>query len=53
MHAINDRYLLYKRKSAKDGGKLATIKIRNGDIEVDNWWVFPYLLLLSKHTKRT
>ncbi|VDN00552.1 unnamed protein product, partial [Onchocerca ochengi] len=39
----------------EDGGKLATIHMSNGDIEVDNWWVVPYSPLLLKalkaHTK--
>ncbi|XP_043937508.1 uncharacterized protein LOC122810098 [Protopterus annectens] len=47
----NDEYPLYRRRSAEDGSKLATIQMRNGDIEVDNRWVVPYSPLLSKTYK--
>ncbi|XP_076289804.1 uncharacterized protein LOC143213637 [Lasioglossum baleicum] len=47
----NDGYPLYSRSSAKDGGKLATIKMRKGCIEVDIRWVVPYSPLLSKTYK--
>ena len=46
-----DGYPLYRRRSVEDGGKLATIQMRNGDIEVDNRWVVPYSHLLSKAYK--
>ena len=41
-------YPLYRRRLVEDGGKLATIQMRNGDIDIDNWWVVPYSPLLSK-----
>ncbi|XP_013793958.1 uncharacterized protein LOC106478000 [Limulus polyphemus] len=47
----NDGYPLYRRRSAEDGGRLATRQMRNGDIEVDNRWVVPYSSLLSKTYK--
>ncbi|VDN05114.1 unnamed protein product, partial [Onchocerca ochengi] len=35
----------------EDGGKLATIHMSNGDIQLDNRWVVPYSLLLLKAYK--
>jgi hypothetical protein len=46
-----DVYPQYRRRSTEDGGNLTTIHIRNGDIEVENRWVFPYSPLLSKTYK--
>ena len=46
-----DGYPLYRRRPVEDGGKLATIQMRNGDIEVNNQWVVPYSPLLSKAYK--
>ncbi|GFQ93852.1 helitron_like_N domain-containing protein [Trichonephila clavata] len=36
-----DGYPLYRRRSADEGGKSATIKMRNSGIKVDNRWVVP------------
>ncbi|GFW42941.1 uncharacterized protein LOC104236095 [Trichonephila clavipes] len=46
-----DRYPLYRRRSAEEGGKSATIKMRNRSIKIGNQWVFPYSPLLSKTCK--
>ncbi|VDK69715.1 unnamed protein product, partial [Onchocerca ochengi] len=46
----SDGYPLYRR-SAEDGGKLATINMSNSDIEVDNHWVVPHSPLLLKTYK--
>ncbi|VDO39638.1 unnamed protein product [Onchocerca flexuosa] len=47
----NDGYPLYRRGSAEDGGKLATIQMWNGDIEVDSRWVVLHSPLLVKTHK--
>ena len=47
----NDGYPSYRRRSVEDGGKLATLQMRKGEIEVDNRWIVPYSPLLSKTFK--
>ena len=49
--AGNDENPSYGRRSAEDGGRLATRQMRNGDTEVDNRWLDPYSPLLSKTYK--
>ncbi|XP_028966748.1 uncharacterized protein LOC114828104, partial [Galendromus occidentalis] len=44
----NDGYPLCRRRSAEDGGKTFTLKVRSSDIEVDNRWIVPYSPILSK-----
>ncbi|VDK78863.1 unnamed protein product [Onchocerca ochengi] len=39
----DEGYLLYKRRSAEDGDKLATTQMRNGDIEVDKQRTLPVI----------
>ncbi|GFW51845.1 helitron_like_N domain-containing protein [Trichonephila clavipes] len=46
-----DGYPLYRRRSAEEGGKSATIRMQNRGIKVDNQWVVPYSPLLSKTYK--
>ena len=41
----NDGHPIYRR-SAEDGVKLATMQMRNGDVDEDSRWVVPYLPLL-------
>lgn len=46
-----DGYPLYRRRFTEDGGRVATIHMRNATTEVDNRWVVPYSPLLSKTYK--
>lgn len=44
----NDGYPLYRRRSPEDNGHIATIRMLNQDIVIDNSWVVPYNPLLLK-----
>nr|XP_053619327.1 uncharacterized protein LOC128680307 [Plodia interpunctella] len=42
-------YPMYRRRAPADGGRTATVKLRNGSYAtVDNSWVVPYSPILSK-----
>ncbi|XP_050675973.1 uncharacterized protein LOC126972914 [Leptidea sinapis] len=42
-------YPQYRRRAPADGGRTATVKLRNGSyVTVDNSWVVPYSPILSK-----
>ncbi|GBO99457.1 hypothetical protein EVAR_87323_1 [Eumeta japonica] len=47
---LNDHgYPQYRRRAPADGGRTATVKLRNGsNVTVDNSWVVPYSPILSK-----
>ncbi|XP_037871618.1 uncharacterized protein LOC119629558 [Bombyx mori] len=45
----NHGYPQYRRRAPADGGRTATVKLRNGSyVTVDNSWVVPYSPILSK-----
>lgn len=44
----NDGYPQYRRRKPNFGGHTATIRMRNGEMEIDNRWIVPYSPLLSK-----
>ncbi|XP_045536286.1 uncharacterized protein LOC106720810 [Papilio machaon] len=42
-------YPLYRRRAPADGGRIASVKLRNGSyFTIDNGWVVPYSPILSK-----
>jgi hypothetical protein len=43
-----DGYPIYRRRNPDNGGQLFVKNINNIDIDVDNCWVVPCSLLLSK-----
>ncbi|XP_044592333.1 uncharacterized protein LOC123270358 [Cotesia glomerata] len=47
----NDGYPLYRRRSAENNGRTLILKVKNQNVLVDNSWIVPYSLLLSKTFK--
>lgn len=43
-----DGYPAYRRRKPEDGGHVATVKIKQRHVQIDNRWVVPYTPLLSK-----
>lgn len=43
-----DGYPLYRRGKPEDGGNSLVIKVKGVDVVIDNRWVIPHCLLLSK-----
>jgi len=47
----DDGYPKYRHRKPENGGHTVTIRMRYGEVKIDNRWIVPYSLLLSKTFK--